>query len=276
MSELVNDNTDNENENENDVYSLQELMTEERKQYETANAVLGASDATNCSYANGYIYRQALFCCVTCMKEAIKEEETTTTTTTTDKLNKKDFRHGFCLACSYSCHANHEVLELYTKRNFACDCGNSKFSKEQKCKLNPNKEPLNINNKYNHNFEGLYCSCERPYPEGTSSTGQDQEQPSSPTTIDNQIENDNNDMIQCTICEDWFHSHHLPCFNQKQTPNEDEYDEMICPMCMSNNDFLWNYQSYLFDEKVTKQNDVKEESIVGVESKHYFCYYHSF
>lgn len=32
-------------------------------------------------------------------------------------------------ACSYSCHENHELIELYTKRDFRCDCGNDKFPK---------------------------------------------------------------------------------------------------------------------------------------------------
>jgi len=42
---------------------------------------------------------------------------------------------GICLACSYKCHEGHDLVELYTKRNFRCDCGNSKF--EQKCQLEP-------------------------------------------------------------------------------------------------------------------------------------------
>lgn len=39
-------------------------------------------------------------------------------------------------------------------------------------------------NIYNQNFKGLYCICQRPYPDS-----------------------DNTDeMIQCVVCEDWFHS----------------------------------------------------------------------
>lgn len=30
-------------------------------------------------------------------------------------------------ACSYNCHEGHDLVELYTKRAFRCDCGNSKF-----------------------------------------------------------------------------------------------------------------------------------------------------
>lgn len=39
---------------------------------------------------------------------------------------------------------------------------------------------------YNQNFDGVYCTCARPYPDP---------------------ENENNDeMLQCVICEDWYHS----------------------------------------------------------------------
>ena len=37
---------------------------------------------------------------------------------------------GMCYSCSISCHADHTILELYSKRAFRCDCGNSKFKGE--------------------------------------------------------------------------------------------------------------------------------------------------
>lgn len=81
-----------------------------------------------------------------------------------------------------------KIVELWTKRNFRCDCGNSKFG-EVFCKLFPNKEVENVDNAYNHNFKGLYCTCGRPYPD--------------PET-EEQVE-----MIQCCICEDWLHEEHI-------------------------------------------------------------------
>lgn len=81
-----------------------------------------------------------------------------------------------------------KVVELWTKRKFCCDCGNSKFG-EFSCKLHPDKEPVNNENSYNHNFRGSYCTCGRPYPDPDAKE---------------QIE-----MIQCCICEDWFHDNHL-------------------------------------------------------------------
>ncbi len=46
----------------------------------------------------GYVRRQALFTCKTCNN------------------NNNEQLAGFCAACAYHCHANHEVNELYTKR----------------------------------------------------------------------------------------------------------------------------------------------------------------
>jgi len=79
-------------------------------------------------------------------------------------------------------------VELWTKRNFRCDCGNSKFG-EFFCKLFPNKDIENVENLYNHNFKGSYCTCGWPYPD---------------PVVEEQVE-----MIQCCICEDWFHEEHL-------------------------------------------------------------------
>lgn len=55
----------------------------------------------------GYVDRQALYACATCAPHPAAA--------------------GVCLACSYACHDGHELYELYTKRDFRCDCGNSKF-----------------------------------------------------------------------------------------------------------------------------------------------------
>ena len=61
--------------------------------------------------------RQALYACATCVGEG--EEPA-----------------GMCLACSLHCHDGHQLYELYTKRDFRCDCGNSRF-RSQVCTLKP-------------------------------------------------------------------------------------------------------------------------------------------
>ncbi|MBN3312650.1 UBR7 ligase, partial [Atractosteus spatula] len=86
------------------------------------------------------------------------------------------------------------------------------------------KDKLNINNKYNHNFFGLYCTCERPYPDP-----------------EDQVPDE---MIQCIICEDWFHGRHLG-----SVPVESiELQEMVCVSCMNRAPFLWAYAAQLAEQ----------------------------
>jgi E3 ubiquitin-protein ligase UBR7 len=129
--------------------------------------ILGGDEGTECTYSQGYKNRQAIFSCRTCTP---------------------DGNAGFCTACSLSCHEGHDVLELWTRRRFRCDCGNSKFGVGI-CRLQVNKEPENSCNIYNQNYKGVYCICKRPHPD-----------PDLPEQCE---------MLQCCICEDWFHEHHL-------------------------------------------------------------------
>ena len=71
----------------NDTCSFQDFIDHEKESSEMANAVLGASDATDCSYKNGYVYRQALYSCLTCLKEQKK-------TLTSGQIEAKDYLHG--------------------------------------------------------------------------------------------------------------------------------------------------------------------------------------
>ncbi|XP_039751428.1 putative E3 ubiquitin-protein ligase UBR7 [Pararge aegeria] len=183
------------------VVTMMDVLQEQEEFEEDVNAVLGASDDKNCTYSKGYIKRQAIYACMTCCSEA------------KDDLTK---RAGVCLACSLTCHENHDLIELYTKRNFKCDCGNPKFNSHP-CQFTADKSDLNEENNYNQNFSGVYCVCQRPYPDPES-------------TID--IE-----MIQCIICEDWLHVTHL----EGSVPDNDQYSEMICKVCMDKNDFLHDY-----------------------------------
>lgn len=56
-----------------------------------------------------------------------------------------------------------------------------------RCRLEPNKRPANERNTYNHNYQGLYCICDRPFPDSEDDSDEDDE------------------MVQCILCEDWFH-----------------------------------------------------------------------
>ncbi|KAJ8288921.1 hypothetical protein COCON_G00015800 [Conger conger] len=207
------------NEKDEPTVSLMEVL-EEDEELEAA-AVLSGSDPENCSYPQGYVKRQALYACNTCTPSGTEPA-------------------GICLGCSYKCHDGHDLFELYTKRNFRCDCGNEKFG-EFKCKLYPGKDGLNTNNKYNHNFYGLYCTCKRPYPDS-----------------EDQILDE---MIQCIVCEDWLHSKHLGCAEEECV----ELQEMVCESCMNKAPFLWTYASHLAAPPVTKLSPCEGEVEVHVE-----------
>ncbi|XP_063822830.1 putative E3 ubiquitin-protein ligase UBR7 [Ostrinia nubilalis] len=199
------------------VVTMMDVLQEQQEFEEDANAVLGASDEKNCTFLKGYIKRQALYACLTCCSDA-----------KTDPTK----RAGVCLACSLNCHENHELIELYTKRNFRCDCGNPKFNGHP-CQYTTNKLDLNEDNCYNQNFSGLYCTCHRPYPDPEAAF--------------------EDEMIQCIICEDWLHAAHL----EATLPSE-QYAEMICKDCMEKNEFLHDYSD------IAVNNETAEVDITSV------------
>ncbi|NXN25898.1 MLO2 protein, partial [Nycticryphes semicollaris] len=131
---------------------------------------------------------------------------------------------------------------VFLPRNFRCDCGNSKF-KNLQCKLLPEKSKVNSGNKYNDNFYGLYCTCKRPYPDP------EDEIP--------------DEMIQCIVCEDWFHGRHLGAV----PPESGDFHEMVCQACMNHCHFLWAYASQFAGKEnqvpaLTKVNSLEDEGIV--------------
>uniref|UniRef100_A0A8R1Z316 UBR-type domain-containing protein n=1 Tax=Pristionchus pacificus TaxID=54126 RepID=A0A8R1Z316_PRIPA len=152
----------NESENVVDVAEEEYSLAEIEEMEEQARRLLAGQDSHSCTYAEGYRPRQCVYSCITCVPTG---------------------GAGICYGCSLLCHDGHDLVELFTKRRFKCDCGNGAF--KDKCKLFEDKAPHNERNTYNHNFVNSYCWCKRPYP--------DEEAP----IQDSQL--------QCIACEDWFH-----------------------------------------------------------------------
>ncbi|KAI4716677.1 zf-UBR-domain-containing protein [Aureobasidium sp. EXF-10727] len=104
--------------------------------------------------------RQAIFACLTCNPPSTSD-------------NKSHTPAAVCYSCSISCHGEHELVELFTKRNFVCDCGTTRVPASAPCTLridestsqkgNVTGETPAENNKYNHNFSGRFCACGEPY-----------------------------------------------------------------------------------------------------------------
>lgn len=222
------------------IVTMVDVLNEETEMYEASSAVLGASDDKSCTYLNGYIKRQALYSCLTCKPEA--------------KINP-ELAIGCCLACSLNCHDSHDLVELYTKRLFRCDCGIKEGSIN--CQLDSSKkvssanfsssssssclEQPNNRNRYNLNFSGLYCICKRPYPDE---------------------EDDVQDvMIQCIVCENWYHSRHL---SSGKAPSVDSYSEMICGECMKKHEFLQDYVGYSVE--LVDSEETRNDSTLNVTS----------
>ncbi|KAH8670782.1 putative zinc finger in N-recognin-domain-containing protein [Xylariales sp. PMI_506] len=114
---------------------------------------------SNCTKPLGPL-RQNVYACLTCNPPP-------------SDLNDPYNAAGVCYACSVQCHGEHELVEIFQKRSFTCDCGTSRFAPDQPCtlRLNPetnakgdvHSEPANSNNKYNQNFRNRFCSCSIDY-----------------------------------------------------------------------------------------------------------------
>ncbi|ORY50932.1 hypothetical protein BCR33DRAFT_762498 [Rhizoclosmatium globosum] len=124
---------------------------------------------------------------------------------------------GVCYACFVQCHTSHEVVELFERRDFVCDCGSSVCP--VKCTLQQKSVGvLNSTNKYDHCFNNIFCYCKQPY--------------------DHEKEPDDSFMMHCIVCEDWFHDRCV-----KNCPDEDAFDEFVCKNCVANNPWLWTYEN---------------------------------
>lgn len=116
--------------------------------------------------------------------------------------------------------------------------------KAVRCQLEPIKFGISEDNQYNQNFSGVYCTCKRPYPDPEDSV------------VD--------EMIQCVICEDWYHGRHL------NTAVIKDFNEMICGGCVNSHEFLKCYLKYSMAgttkaEEETKPVDI--EPITTTEGK---------
>ncbi|KAI9802716.1 MAG: hypothetical protein M1825_002738 [Sarcosagium campestre] len=104
--------------------------------------------------------RQILFSCLTCNPPPAS-------------LSDPYSPAGLCYSCSISCHGDHELVELFNKRNFVCDCGTTRLPSSARCtlRINPktgskggsHSEPAVETNTYNKNFRNRFCGCEQEY-----------------------------------------------------------------------------------------------------------------
>ncbi|RDA84726.1 hypothetical protein CP532_5231 [Ophiocordyceps camponoti-leonardi (nom. inval.)] len=103
--------------------------------------------------------RQSVFACLTCNPPPASTEQGWKPA-------------GVCYACSVQCHGEHNLVEIFLKRNFTCDCGTTRIPSTSPCALRVNEETKTKGgvhseeagaNHYNQNFRNRFCACECDY-----------------------------------------------------------------------------------------------------------------
>ncbi|KAL4878601.1 putative metaphase-anaphase transition protein [Aspergillus karnatakaensis] len=102
--------------------------------------------------------RQTLFACLTCNPPPSTPDAPFTAA-------------GVCYSCSIVCHGEHTLVELFTKRNFVCDCGTTRIATSPCTLRNDPKtgakgvqgEEPHAGNHYNANFKNRFCGCGEDY-----------------------------------------------------------------------------------------------------------------
>ncbi|KAI4135438.1 MAG: hypothetical protein LQ341_005874 [Variospora aurantia] len=104
--------------------------------------------------------RQNLYSCLTCSPPPKSASDSYTPA-------------GVCYSCSIACHGEHELVELFNRRNFTCDCGTTRLPATSPCtlRLDPttgvkgpvHSQPAAQGNTYNKNFKNRFCGCGELY-----------------------------------------------------------------------------------------------------------------
>ncbi|RKP10757.1 putative zinc finger in N-recognin-domain-containing protein [Thamnocephalis sphaerospora] len=151
---------------------------------------------------------------------------------------------GLCYACSIACHAEHQLVELFYRRRFVCDCGSGKMSSPCQLSKGTTVEEMDDavkQNSYDHNYLGRFCRCDTTYdPEEETGT-----------------------MYQCVVCEDWFHER---CID-RMPASPDDFEEFCCHKCVDRLPFLKQYALVLPEASAPMASDATQEEAHTNERK---------
>ncbi|CDH61415.1 e3 ubiquitin-protein ligase ubr7 [Lichtheimia corymbifera JMRC:FSU:9682] len=180
--------------NQDKIVTAIDIVDQQTALEKEANEIL-PENFEACTFDKGYI-RQPLYACKTCSHDNTEPA-------------------AMCYSCSIACHADHELFELFAKRNFRCDCGIENKFGDHRCQLSSlSKQQIASNDKntYNHNFFGHYCRCDKFYDPAK----------------------DECTMYQCVLCEDWFHEE---CIGDIP-PEIEDFESYVCRDCVDRYPFL--------------------------------------
>ncbi|CCF56519.1 hypothetical protein KAFR_0B02210 [Kazachstania africana CBS 2517] len=155
---------------------------------------------------------------------------------------------GICYSCSIRCHTSCDIVELFSKRHFTCDCGTERDSRVKekdhiKCEIRKNieKDISAMDNLYGQNFKGLFCNCAQEYDPDSDAV-----------------------MLQCILgleCdEDWYHDYCILGKTESESkelkrtkdentgageavlggfPKLESFDAFICWKCVSKYEYFF-------------------------------------
>ncbi|KAJ3184874.1 hypothetical protein HDU85_001554 [Gaertneriomyces sp. JEL0708] len=232
------DDTNGEDEHDEEM-TAEDYLAEQESLVDLASEVL-PGEIDKCSYDAGYV-KQSVYACLTCAQQ------------------NGDQPSGVCYGCFVSCHTTHQVVELFYKRHFRCDCGTQKLPK---CCVLQNKVDGTVNeeNRYSQNFKGRFCWCRKMY----------------------DPEKEDGIMYQCLVCEDWIHDRCMSARTSaskgsgsdlkqqdgdEKTPNSmdqcmpREDEEYVCRYCVRKVEVLRRYKDVEGFRFV--KVDGREEDIAG-------------
>ena len=146
-------------------------------------------------------------------------------------------RVGVCYGCYLECHLGHDlVVELFNRRKFRCDCP-SLSSTIGECHLWKGESVApqsNVLNKYNHNFDDVFCWCKRGYSADSNAI-----------------------LIHCLLCEDWFHPECIHQDAKFKHALDDDDNVFVCHPCLLKTPILLKYPHLL----VPSSNESKDANI---------------
>jgi E3 ubiquitin-protein ligase UBR7 len=185
---------------------------------------------------------------------------------------------GVCYACSISCHGEHHLVELFSRRNFVCDCGTTRMTNTSPCTLRSDpvsgrrgvhSQKAHEGNHYNQNFQNKFCACGEEYDAekekgtmfqclglGTVETGgcgEDWYHPeclmglprdSKQFAVPKKVETDEGDGATTNNGADAPTTPRSESAEHpvpKGFPNEDDFEAMICYKCVDSNPWIKKY-----------------------------------